>query len=79
MIESPVDLRGVRVQGTHEAVYLPDAAGNAVKRAADRPREARPSCTAGLGYAGPKQRVQVEGGLRDRDRCARVVDVGTQQ
>ena len=76
MIEAPVDLRGMRDYGTHEAVYLPDAARSAVKLAADHPREAGPSSKDGFGCCGPVQRVEVKGGFRAGDLWERVVDVG---
>jgi len=42
---TPID--GASDHRTHEAIYLPDADGNGIELAADRPREAWPS---GLGY-----------------------------
>lgn len=60
--------------GTREAVYLPDAACHGVELAADRPREARPSCKDELSRGGPTQREGVEGGFRTGDRWGRVVD-----
>ena len=44
-------IQGASDHGTHEAIYLPDADGNGIELAADRPREQWPG---GLGYdAGP--------------------------
>jgi catechol 2,3-dioxygenase len=40
-------IQGASDHGTHEAIYLPDADGNGIELAADRPRDAWP---AGLGY-----------------------------
>jgi len=45
--QTPV--QGASDHRTHEAIYLPDAEGNGIELAADRPREAWP---AGLGYDG---------------------------
>jgi catechol 2,3-dioxygenase len=42
-------VQGASDHRTHEAIYLPDAEGNGIELAADRPREAWP---AGLGYDG---------------------------
>ena len=42
-------IQGASDHSTHEAIYLPDADGNGIELAADRPREAWP---AGLGYQG---------------------------
>jgi catechol 2,3-dioxygenase len=42
-------IQGASDHRTHEAIYLPDADGNGIELAADRPREAWP---AGLGYDG---------------------------
>jgi catechol 2,3-dioxygenase len=42
-------IQGASDHGTHEAIYLPDADGNGIELAADRPRETWP---ADLGYAG---------------------------
>ena len=74
-------VRGMPEHGTREAVYLPDAACHGVELAADRPREARPSCKDELSRAGPAQREGVEGGFRTGDRWERVVDfvVGARQ
>ena len=40
-------IQGASDHGTHEAIYLPDAEGNGIELAADRPREQWPT---GLGY-----------------------------
>jgi catechol 2,3-dioxygenase len=40
-------IQGASDHGTHEAIYLPDADGNGIELAADRPREEWPT---GLGY-----------------------------
>ena len=40
-------IQGASDHGTHEAIYLPDADGNGIELAADRPRDRWP---AGLGY-----------------------------
>jgi len=46
--QTPID--GLSDHGTHEAIYLPDADGNGLELAADRPRERWPSLDAyGLG------------------------------
>jgi catechol 2,3-dioxygenase len=42
-------IQGASDHRTHEAIYLPDADGNGIELAADRPREAWPR---GLGYDG---------------------------
>jgi catechol 2,3-dioxygenase len=42
-------IQGASDHRTHEAIYLPDADGNGIELAADRPREEWP---AGLGYDG---------------------------
>ena len=42
-------IQGASDHGTHEAIYLPDADGNGIELAADRPREQWPQ---GLGYSG---------------------------
>lgn len=45
-------IQGASDHGTHEAIYLPDADGNGIELAADRPRENWP---VGLGYSvGPQ-------------------------
>jgi hypothetical protein len=63
----------MRDHGTHEAVYLPDAARRGVELAADRPREAGPSCKDGLACGGPVQCEEIEGGFRAGDPWERVV------
>ena len=47
--ESRTPVQGASDHRTHEAIYLPDADGNGIELAADRPREDWP---ADLGYAG---------------------------
>ena len=50
-------ITGASDHGTHEAIYLPDADGNGIELAADRPREDWP---ADLGYAGGPAPLDVE-------------------
>jgi catechol 2,3-dioxygenase len=51
LIATRTPIQGASDHGTHEAIYLPDADGNGIELAADRPRERWPT---GLGYsAGP--------------------------
>jgi hypothetical protein len=66
--------------GIHGAVYLPDAVLHGVDLAANRPREARPTCEDELSRGGPARR-EVDGGFRAGDRWERVVDfvVGARQ
>jgi catechol 2,3-dioxygenase len=47
--ETRTPIQGASDHRTHEAIYLPDADGNGIELAADRPREAWPP---DLGYAG---------------------------
>jgi catechol 2,3-dioxygenase len=49
LIETRTPIQGASDHGTHEAIYLPDADGNGIELAADRPREQWPK---GLGYGG---------------------------
>ena len=49
LAETRTPIQGASDHRTHEAIYLPDADGNGIELAADRPREAWP---ADLGYAG---------------------------
>jgi catechol 2,3-dioxygenase len=49
LIETETPIQGASDHGTHEAIYLPDADGNGIELAADRPREQWPQ---GLGYGG---------------------------
>ena len=49
LIAARTPIQGASDHGTHEAIYLPDADGNGIELAADRPRERWP---AGLGYSG---------------------------
>ena len=50
-------IQGASDHRTHEAIYLPDADGNGIELAADRPREAWPR---DLGYAGGPAPLDVE-------------------
>jgi catechol 2,3-dioxygenase len=50
-------IEGASDHRTHEAIYLPDADGNGIELAADRPREAWP---ADLGYAGGPAPLDVD-------------------
>lgn len=49
LIATRTPIQGASDHGTHEAIYLPDADGNGIELAADRPREQWPE---GLGYSG---------------------------
>jgi catechol 2,3-dioxygenase len=49
LAETRTPIQGASDHRTHEAIYLPDADGNGIELAADRPREAWPK---DLGYAG---------------------------
>ena len=49
LLQSRTPIQGASDHGTHEAIYLPDADGNGIELAADRPRDQWP---AGLGYSG---------------------------
>jgi hypothetical protein len=64
----------MRDHGTDEAVYLVDAAHPGVELAADRVRQARPSCNDELSRGRPARRDEVEGGFRTGNSCERVVD-----
>jgi catechol 2,3-dioxygenase len=77
LIAMQTPIQGASDHGTHEAIYLPDADGNGIELAADRPRERWPQ---GLGYSGgpapldfdallttvqgEESRAQVDEGLR---------------
>jgi catechol 2,3-dioxygenase len=51
VISTRTPIQGASDHGTHEAIYLPDADGNGIELAADRPREQWPK---GVGYgSGP--------------------------
>jgi catechol 2,3-dioxygenase len=50
-------IQGASDHGTHEAIYLPDADGNGIELAADRPRSEWP---AGLGYSGGPAPLDVD-------------------
>jgi catechol 2,3-dioxygenase len=50
-------IEGASDHETHEAIYLPDADGNGIELAADRPREQWPDH---LGYAGGPQPLDVD-------------------
>ena len=47
-------IQGMSDHGTHEAIYLPDADGNGIELAADRPREAWPDPQEELRRGGPR-------------------------
>ncbi len=49
LIDTRTPIQGASDHGTHEAIYLPDADGNGIELAADRPRAQWP---ADLGYGG---------------------------
>ena len=49
LIATQTPIQGASDHGTHEAIYLPDADGNGIELAADRPRGQWPQ---GLGYSG---------------------------
>jgi catechol 2,3-dioxygenase len=49
LVETRTAIQGASDHGTHEAIYLPDADGNGIELAADRPRDQWPE---GLGYSG---------------------------
>jgi catechol 2,3-dioxygenase len=57
LIDTRTPVQGASDHGTHEAIYLPDADGNGIELAADRPRSAWP---AGLGYSGGPDPLDVE-------------------
>ena len=57
LIDTGTPVQGASDHGTHEAIYLPDADGNGIELAADRPRSAWP---AGLGYSGGPDPLDVE-------------------
>jgi catechol 2,3-dioxygenase len=46
-------VQGASDHGTHEAIYLPDADGNGIELAADRPREVWPSFEEEFARGGP--------------------------
>jgi catechol 2,3-dioxygenase len=50
-------IQGASDHETHEAIYLPDADGNGIELAADRPREQWPEH---LGYAGGPQPLDID-------------------
>jgi catechol 2,3-dioxygenase len=58
LIGTRTPIQGASDHGTHEAVYLPDADGNGIELAADRPREQWPE---GLGYSGGPAPLDFEG------------------
>jgi catechol 2,3-dioxygenase len=49
LITTRTPIQGASDHGTHEAIYLPDADGNGIELAADRPRDRWPKA---LGYSG---------------------------
>ena len=53
VIESRAPMHGMSDHGTHEAIYLPDADGNGIELAADRPREVWPSFAEEFARGGP--------------------------
>ena len=66
-------IQGASDHRTHEAIYLPDADGNGIELAADRPREAWPQ---DLGYAGGPAPLDVEDLLGTIEGEAPVPQVG---
>ena len=58
LVETQTPIQGASDHGTHEAIYLPDADGNGIELAADRPREQWPK---GLGYTGGPAPLDFEG------------------
>ncbi len=66
-------IQGTADHRTHEAIYLPDADGNGIELAADRPRGAWPS---DLGYAGGPAPLDVEDLLSTVEGEAPVPQVG---
>jgi catechol 2,3-dioxygenase len=54
LIEGRVPIQGMSDHGTHEAIYLPDADGNGIELAADRPREAWRSFEEEFARGGPQ-------------------------
>ena len=53
VIETRTPVQGMADHGTHEAIYLPDADGNGIELAADRPREVWPSLEVEFARGGP--------------------------
>jgi catechol 2,3-dioxygenase len=53
VFESRTALQGMSDHGTHEAIYLPDADGNGIELAADRPREKWTSFAEEFARGGP--------------------------
>ena len=67
-------IEGASDHETHEAIYLPDADGNGIELAADRPRSAWPEH---LGYAGGPQPLDFEalmGTIEGEPPAARVAE-----
>jgi catechol 2,3-dioxygenase len=59
LVATRTPIQGASDHETHEAIYLPDADGNGIELAADRPREQWPT---GLGYSGgPPQPLDFDG------------------
>ena len=54
LAQTRTPIQGASDHGTHEAIYLPDADGNGIELAADRPREAWPSLQEELYRGGPE-------------------------
>jgi catechol 2,3-dioxygenase len=57
LAETRTPVQGASDHQTHEAIYLPDADGNGIELAADRPRDQWP---AGLGYDGGPAPLDLE-------------------
>jgi catechol 2,3-dioxygenase len=53
LADTRTPVQGASDHGTHEAIYLPDADGNGIELAADRPRERWPSLQEELYRGGP--------------------------
>ena len=66
-------IEGASDHGTHEAIYLPDADGNGIELAADRPREQWPD---DLGYAGGPEPLDIDGLLATVAARSRAPQVG---
>jgi len=54
LMETRAPIQGMSDHGTHEAVYLPDADGNGIELAADRPSEVWPSFEEEFARGGPQ-------------------------
>jgi catechol 2,3-dioxygenase len=74
LLATQTPIQGASDHGTHEAIYLPDADGNGIELAADRPREQWPQ---GLGYGGGPAPLDFEGLVSTvREEPQRFVDDG---